>query len=266
MIPELKYINNDIEACIFGKSLEQYITEKDSEKQVIQQKEFLSEYFKIPKERIFFLEQVHGFDCIQITEYDITLNKKTFYHKADGLITNLRNVLLCIRTADCLPLFMHTDPHKENKIIGILHAGWRGIYRGIITHGIQIIQHHLEKIKFHYKVEKKDPEYEQKAGYPITIFPGVYIPGNLYEVDSDVAKLFPIVHAKNDLYNHSNGKYLLDLWKNTEFILESMKDKAKFQIEDPFHYLNGDQNEIFSRFYSHRRGEKFRNLNIIYIK
>jgi len=261
MTPELKYVNNDIEACIFGKSLESEISSKEDQNQLVLQKEFLSKYFRLPQERIFFLEQVHGFDCIQITDYDIKLNQNTLYHKADGLITSLKNVLLCIRTADCLPLFFHTNPHKEIKYVGVLHLGWRGIYRGLILNALQMMQHIVEKVIFEHKVLKKDPNWENKIGYPITIFPGIYIPEEIYEVDWDVAKLFPIVRKKDQ-----NGKYLLDLWKNTYYVIQSMKDKIKIQVEDPFHYLNHGQLEIFSNFYSHRRGNKLRNLNIIYIK
>jgi copper oxidase (laccase) domain-containing protein len=260
MTPELKYVNSNIEVCIFGKSLKDYITEKIPEKQLMQQKEFLSNYFKIPQERIFFLEQVHGFDCIHINEYDLKLNQKLLYHKADGMITGLKNVLLCIRTADCLPLFFHTNPYKENKFIGILHAGWRGIYRGIITNSLQLMKHNVEKMIYEYKVIKKLPNYEEKIGYPITVFPGIYIPSLLYEVDWDIAQLFPVVKPKNN-----ENKFLLDLWKNTEFIIKSIKD-IQFQIEDPFHYLNGNQIDFYKNFYSHRRGEPFRNLNVIYLK
>lgn len=41
----------------------------------------------------------------------------------DGLITNLKNVLLTTVHADCLPVYFF-DPVKE--VIGLVHAGWRG--------------------------------------------------------------------------------------------------------------------------------------------
>lgn len=41
----------------------------------------------------------------------------------DALITNQRGLLLLIRLADCVPVFLH-DP--ENKVIGLAHAGWKG--------------------------------------------------------------------------------------------------------------------------------------------
>ncbi len=262
MTPELKYVNYDIEASIFGKSLESIIQEEDPQKQIQKQKEFLSNFFQIPQERIFFLEQVHGFDTIQITEYDIAMNQNLYYHKADGLITKLKNVVLCIRTADCLPLFFHSNPHTKEKFVGLIHVGWRGLYRGIVSHSLEMMIHHIEKRIYELKVIEKNHNYKEVINYPITIFPGVYIPEDLYEVDEDVASLFPITKYKN---SHVS-KYLIDLWKNTEYVIKSLKDHNKFIIEDPFDYLSGNQFQTFQNFYSHRRGDKFRNLNIIYIK
>lgn len=47
----------------------------------------------------------------------------------DGLITTESNVYLAILTADCLPVFFY-DP--VSQLIGIAHAGWRGIIDQII--------------------------------------------------------------------------------------------------------------------------------------
>jgi len=46
----------------------------------------------------------------------------------DGLITNLRGVLLTTIHADCLPVYFF-DPMKN--VIGLVHAGWRGTCAGI---------------------------------------------------------------------------------------------------------------------------------------
>lgn len=46
----------------------------------------------------------------------------------DGLITNVKGVLLTTVHADCLPVYFF-DPEKE--VIGLVHAGWRGTVAGI---------------------------------------------------------------------------------------------------------------------------------------
>jgi hypothetical protein len=52
---------------------------------------------------------------------------------ADGLLTNRKGLILFLRTADCLPIFLF-DP--ENLAIGLLHCGWRGAVGKIFFNGI----------------------------------------------------------------------------------------------------------------------------------
>lgn len=52
----------------------------------------------------------------------------------DGLITNVKGVLLTTVHADCLPVYFF-DPEKE--AIGLVHAGWRGSLAGIAPKAVQ---------------------------------------------------------------------------------------------------------------------------------
>lgn len=52
----------------------------------------------------------------------------------DGLITNEISLALVVKTADCLPLFF-IDP--KNKIIGLIHAGWKGVMANIATVAVE---------------------------------------------------------------------------------------------------------------------------------
>ena len=54
-------------------------------------------------------------------------NKKRI--KADALITNVKNVAISILTADCAPILFYDS---KKKIIGAVHAGWRGAYKKIL--------------------------------------------------------------------------------------------------------------------------------------
>ena len=47
----------------------------------------------------------------------------------DALISKSNSLVLSIQVADCIPLFL-TDP--LNGVIGLVHAGWRGVEKGII--------------------------------------------------------------------------------------------------------------------------------------
>lgn len=54
----------------------------------------------------------------------------------DGLATKDRGLFLSITVADCLPLFLF-DP--STGIIGLLHAGWRGLEGGIVPAGMKAL-------------------------------------------------------------------------------------------------------------------------------
>lgn len=58
----------------------------------------------------------------------------------DGLITNLPNLLLAIKTADCLPILL-ADTHKH--AVGALHAGWRGTVARIAEKGVGEMRRHF---------------------------------------------------------------------------------------------------------------------------
>lgn len=54
--------------------------------------------------------------------------------RTDGLVTNVPNVLLTTVHADCLAVFFY-DPKK--KVVGVVHAGWRGTVKGISINCVQ---------------------------------------------------------------------------------------------------------------------------------
>jgi polyphenol oxidase len=55
----------------------------------------------------------------------------------DGLITNLPNVVLSVRTADCIPVLL---ADKKRKAVGAFHAGWRGTLTRIVEKGVGDMQ------------------------------------------------------------------------------------------------------------------------------
>jgi len=54
--------------------------------------------------------------------------------EADALVTNQPELLLVVRTADCVPVLL--VDHKTG-VIGAIHAGWRGAVGGIVPKTIQ---------------------------------------------------------------------------------------------------------------------------------
>ena len=49
--------------------------------------------------------------------------------QGDALMTNEPGILLAVRSADCVPVFL-ADP--ENRAVAAIHAGWKGMLEGIV--------------------------------------------------------------------------------------------------------------------------------------
>lgn len=80
------------------------------------------------------LRQTHSTKVIVINQrelkFAITNPEAT---EGDGLITQLKNVCLMIKTADCLPIIIY-DP--KNQAVALVHAGWEGVVGKIFYQAI----------------------------------------------------------------------------------------------------------------------------------
>lgn len=73
-----------------------------------------------------WLRQVHGADVVVVDDGNRASACGT---EADALVTATRGVALAVHTADCSPV-VFSD--VEGSIIGVAHAGWRGLHAGVI--------------------------------------------------------------------------------------------------------------------------------------
>jgi polyphenol oxidase len=85
---------------------------------------------QIPKQNLQLVSQVHG---VKIVNLDATIPPPQT--SADGLITSKKGVAIGILTADCIPAFFY-DPYQ--KVIGVAHAGWRGLKAGILSQMVSL--------------------------------------------------------------------------------------------------------------------------------
>ena len=72
-------------------------------------------------QNIINLHQVHGDQISVIDSYKSDLLMTS--DKADGLITSLKNIVLVIKTADCVPIIFFDEVKRR---IGISHQGYKG--------------------------------------------------------------------------------------------------------------------------------------------
>lgn len=79
---------------------------------------------RINLDSLITVKQVHG---NSISLY----SNLTHFEKdnQDGIISKKR-VFLAVRTADCIPMLIYEN---KKRIIGAIHAGWKGLYKGIIS-------------------------------------------------------------------------------------------------------------------------------------
>mgnify|MGYP004485698723 FL=1 len=150
-------------------------------------------------------DQTHTNNVRKITEKDrgkgIVVPRD--YTDTDGMITNVRGLVLATFYADCVPLYFADPVHYA---VGLSHSGWRGTVRkiGAVT---------IKKMTEEYGSDPKD----------IRAAIGPSICQECYEVSEDVIEefkeSFDRKHWEKLFYKKDNGKYQLNLWMANRSIL-----------------------------------------------
>lgn len=150
-------------------------------------------------------DQTHTNNVRKITEKDrgkgIVVPRD--YTDTDGMITNVRGLVLATFYADCVPLYFADPVHHA---VGLSHSGWRGTVRkiGSVT---------IKKMAEEYGSDPKD----------IKAAIGPSICRECYEVSEDVIEefkeSFDRKHWEKLFYKKDNGKYQLNLWMANRSIL-----------------------------------------------
>ncbi len=167
----------------------------DLPKNVIANRQKLCDTFDIKREYLIFPKQTHTgtVKVISAEFFDLDeSSKKQFLNETDAVVTNLKNVCVAIKTADCVPILVY-DLVKQ--VVAAIHAGWRGTAQNIVQNTInQMI------VRF-----ESNPS-DLWAGIGPSISP------EIYEVGQEVWSQFP-----PEFYRPTNPfkseKRLLDLWK-----------------------------------------------------
>lgn len=149
----------------------------DDQETVLKNRELLP----LPEHSVW-LDQVHGTDCLRVT--NPVIKNKT----ADAVFTSNKKIACIVMSADCLPILL-TD--IIGSFVAAVHAGWRGLLDGIIEKQISQIESTSELIAWI----------------------GPAISQQYFEVGDEVFRMF-LDKNENDAdafkLNH-RGKYQLDI-------------------------------------------------------
>ncbi|OPY90438.1 MAG: Laccase domain protein YfiH [Syntrophus sp. PtaU1.Bin208] len=103
-------------------SLNLTATQGEEAERVEENWKILSRSFNIPVKSFLVLDQVHKDEVLVVRE-DPGPAPDRPVPVCDACVTQLPEVALCIRTADCVPVFL-LDPHR--RVVGAIHARWGG--------------------------------------------------------------------------------------------------------------------------------------------
>lgn len=112
---------NDLNLAGFGEDAEENIFEN--------RRRFLNVFGT--DYRLTTVWQVHG-DAVKIVTNDDDI--KNTEERADALACDLPNILIGVKTADCVPVLLGD---KQSGAFAAVHAGWRGTVASIVTKTVE---------------------------------------------------------------------------------------------------------------------------------
>lgn len=213
-------------------SITEFSSEQDPYDRLKTRDEFLIS-LGIDANQLAFSHQVHG---NKVLIADKPLSSEGY----DAIITNQKNVFVCVTIADCTPVLIYD---ARNKAVAAIHAGWRGTVANIVTETLNTMHQ----------------QYGTK-GEDCLAFIGACISHKNFEVGDEVA-----VHFSEDEkeYHADKKKYYVDLK------LANKKQLMKFGIKEAnieiSKYCTVEDN---AQFYSYRleKGKTGRMLALIGMK
>jgi YfiH family protein len=142
---------------------------------------------------------------------------KWFNHQGDFLITNQKNIGLVVLTADCTPLVLYDS---ASHAIGLVHAGWKGSYLGVLEETLQAMQKNygtdFKNLKCSFGPSAKSCCYEVSESF-VRDFEKKY--------SDAVIPAFERESKSLEVFSQTNSRYYFD---NSLFLQQLLK---KFGIE-----------------------------------
>jgi len=180
---------------------------------------------------LFSLKQTHSNIIIDL---DTTVLSEL---EGDGFITTKKNMMITVTVADCGNVVI-TD--SSFSVIGVFHAGWRGLENEILIKGVKLIKEKLTNLNI-----KSD----------LIAYVGPMITGKNYEVGEEFYDFFDKKYIKKS----KNKNYLF-----TENVLYDTLINSGVKEINSTNLDTYDEKELF---YSYRRdGETGRIMTFVVLK
>jgi hypothetical protein len=145
--------------------------------------------------RVRCVRQVHSRTVVRI---DGTESADGPFPEADGMVSDLPDLLLTVTVADCLPIFL---VDRRTGAFGLVHSGWKGT--GIVVEAIRVME----------------AAYGARtADLAVTIGPG--IGPCCYPVSADRYERFRAGFGPGSVQRGVDGGYRLDLRAANAALLE----------------------------------------------
>ena len=226
---------NEIKHCFFSrkggfskglyKGLNCGKGSNDKKSTVTKNLNYVSKKIGVKNTNLILMHQTHSNKVKEVSYAN--LSKEI---NSDAMITKHKKIALGVLTADCVPILIYD---KKNKIIGCIHAGWKGAFSGIIKKTIN-------------KIKKKNSNYEIIASI------GPCISTKSYEVDLSFYRKF-IAKAKK------NKKYFIFKNKNKKlFNLRKYVNDRLLELNVKVDHINRDTYKEKKNFFSYRRSSKLK--------
>ena len=102
---------------------------KDNKNNINKNLNFVAKKMNVEINRLILMHQTHSNKVVEIKKHNY---KKKI--SADAMITKMNGLAIGVLTADCVPILIYD---VRNKIIGCIHAGWKGAFLGIIDNTLK---------------------------------------------------------------------------------------------------------------------------------
>ncbi len=191
--------------------------------------------------QIFLVNQTHSNKFVFLDKDSYFKNRTV---KADAIISEKKKIPIAVLTADCAPILIYDN---SRKMIAVIHAGWRGAYKGIVQ---KVIKFMLNK-----NCNTKN----------MIVAIGPCISKKSYEVKKKFKEMF-IKKDKSNIkfFSIKKNKIYFDL---TKYI----KNQVKLNLINNIDQINIDTFNKRNNFFSARRSLKLnhndygRNISVIMI-